>query len=71
MTDTFGAEEWFYGLTLAAVSISNLLFGPLMGAIYDHTHQTKLFVLFLNLFEIGGAVLGYHLLTAISTNPCF
>ena len=36
------------------MSISNLIMGPLVGAIYDKTHQTKLLVLFLNLFEIGG-----------------
>lgn len=51
----FGAPEWFYGLTLAAISISNFFVGPLMGAIYDYTHRPKMLVLFLNLFEIGGS----------------
>ena len=50
----FGARKWLYSLTLSAMSISNLIMGPLVGAIYDKTHQTKLLVLFLNLFEIGG-----------------
>ena len=54
MHDNFGAEKWFYGLTLAAMSISNFIMGPLMGALYDRTHEPKYIVLFLNLFEIGG-----------------
>ena len=49
-----GGEEWLYGLTLAAFSISNLFAGPLYGVVFDATHQTKLIVLFANLFEIGG-----------------
>ena len=56
VTKEFGTHEWFYGLTLAAISISNFFFGPLMGAIYDYIHQPKLLVLFLNLFEIGGII---------------
>ena len=52
--EEFGAQKWLYGLTISAMSISNLLIGPIMGAIYDKTHQTKILVLFLNLFEIGG-----------------
>ena len=54
MHDNFGAEKWLYGLTLAAMSISNFVMGPIMGALYDRTHQPKYIVLFLNLFEIGG-----------------
>lgn len=54
MHGQFGAHKWLYGLAISAMSISNFLIGPIMGAIYDKTHQTKLLVLFLNLFEIGG-----------------
>ena len=54
MNKEFGAEKWLYGLTLSALSISNFMIGPIMGTLYDRTHQTKLIVLFLNLFEIGG-----------------
>lgn len=49
-----GGEEWLYGLTLAAFSISNLFAGPVYGVVFDTTRQTKLIVLFANLFEIGG-----------------
>ena len=55
--EEFGAQKWLYGLTISAMSISNLLIGPIMGAIYDKTHQTKILVLFLNLFEIGGQLI--------------
>ena len=54
MHDNFGAEKWLYGVTLAAMSISNFVMGPIMGALYDRTHEPKYIVLFLNLFEIGG-----------------
>ena len=54
MHNKFGAKEWLYGLTIAAMSISNMIVGPIMGAMYDRTHCTKAIVLFLNLFEIGG-----------------
>ncbi len=47
-------EEWFYGLSLAAFSISNLITAPLYGLFFDKTHKTKFIVLFANLFEIGG-----------------
>ena len=57
MHEEFGAQKWLYGLTISAMSISNLLIGPVMGAIYDKTHQTKFLVLFLNLFEIGGQLI--------------
>lgn len=50
-----GGEEWIYGLSLAAFSISNLFTGPLYGVVFDMTHRTKLIVLVANLFEIGGA----------------
>jgi MFS family permease len=49
-----GGEEWMYGLSLAAFSISNLVTGPLYGVVFDMTHQTKLIVLVATLFEIGG-----------------
>lgn len=49
-----GGEEWIYGLSLAAFSISNLFAGPLYGVVFDMTHRTKLIVLVANLFEIGG-----------------
>ena len=54
MNTRFHSEEWFYGLTLSAMSISNLLIGPIMGALYDRTHQTKILVIILNIFEITG-----------------
>ena len=50
----FGATKWFYGLTLSAFSMANLLSGPFFGLIFDYTRHTKLIVLFGNLFEIGG-----------------
>jgi len=50
----FGADKFFYGLTLSAFSMANFLSGPLYGLAFDRTHQTKLIVLFGNLFEIGG-----------------
>ena len=49
-----GGNEWLYGLSLSAFSVSNLIAGPLYGFVFDMTHQTKLIVLFANLFEIGG-----------------
>lgn len=49
-----GGQEWMYGLTLAAFSISNLFAGPVYGLLFDMTQQTKVIVLFANLFEIGG-----------------
>ncbi len=51
---TKGGKEWLYGLTLAGFSISNLVTAPLYGIFFDKTHQTKIIVLFANLFEIGG-----------------
>ena len=56
-----GGEEWLYGLTLAAFSISNLVTGPLYGVVFDMTHRTKLIVLVANLFEIGGSYLAIEL----------
>jgi len=50
----FGADKFFYGLTLSAFSMANLLVGPLYGLVFDHTHQAKLIVLVANLFVIGG-----------------
>ena len=55
MHSQFGADKWLYGLTISAMSISNLLASPVMGAVYDRTHWTKAIVLFLNLFGIGGS----------------
>ena len=49
-----GGQEWLYGLSLAAFSISNLFTSPLYGLVFDMTQRTKLIVLFANLFEIGG-----------------
>ena len=49
-----GGQEWLYGLSLAAFSISNLFTGPLYGFVFDMTQRTRLIVLFANLFEIGG-----------------
>ena len=49
-----GGHEWLYGVTLAGFSISNLVTAPLYGVVFDKTHQTKMIVLFANLFEIGG-----------------
>ncbi|XP_064404675.1 uncharacterized protein LOC135349939 [Halichondria panicea] len=49
-----GGEEWLYGLSLSAFSISNLITSPLYGIIFDKTKQTKWIVLVGNLFEIGG-----------------
>ena len=54
---SMGGEEWLYGLSLAAFSISNLITAPLYGVIFDMTHRTKYIVLFANLFEIGGRTL--------------
>lgn len=51
-----GGQEWMYGLTLAAFSISNLFAGPVYGLLFDMTQQTKVIVLFANLFEIGGTL---------------
>jgi len=52
--EQFQADKFFYGLTLSAFSMANLLAGPLYGLAFDYTHRTKLIVLFGNLFEIGG-----------------
>ena len=49
-----GGQEWLYGLSLAAFSISNLFTSPLYGFVFDKTHRTKLIVLFAGLFQIGG-----------------
>ena len=51
---SYGGEQWLYGLSLAAFSISNLITAPLYGLLFDKTHKTKFIVLFANLFEIGG-----------------
>ncbi len=56
----FHSEKWFYGLTLSAMSMTNLFIGPVMGAIYDHTHQTKIIVVTLLLFQIGGVAILYN-----------
>ena len=50
----FGASKFFYGLTLSAFSMANLLSGPLFGLTFDYTRHTKLIVMFGNLLEIGG-----------------
>ena len=47
-------DKWLYGLTLSAMSISNMFAGPLLGGVFDRTHQTKLLVMIALLFEIGG-----------------
>lgn len=52
-----GGEEWLYGLTLAAFSISNLITAPVYGLVFDKTQRTKFIVLFANVFEIGGELL--------------
>ena len=49
-----GGQEWLYGLSLAAFSISDLFTSPLYGFVFDKTHRTKLIVLFAGLFQIGG-----------------
>lgn len=49
-----GGEEWLYGLSLSAFSISNLITSPLYGLVFDKTKQTKWIVFVGNLFEIGG-----------------
>ena len=54
MRTRFQAEKWIYGLTLSAMSMSNLLIGPVMGSIYDRTHQTKAIIIILLSFQIGG-----------------
>lgn len=54
MTSRFHAEKWLYGFTLSAMSITNLCVGPVMGAVYDRTHQTKAIIIILLLFQIGG-----------------
>ncbi len=52
--ESLGGQEWLYGLSLAAFSISNLFLSPLFGFVFDKTHRIRLIVLFANLFEIGG-----------------
>lgn len=54
MTKRFHSPQWLYGLTLSAMSMTNLFAGPVMGGIYDRTHQTKPLVIVLLLFQIGG-----------------
>jgi len=54
LDEQFKADKFFYGLTLSAFSMANLLAGPLYGLAFDYTHKTKLIVLLGNLFEIGG-----------------
>lgn len=54
MSIRFHSPKWLYGVTIAAMSISNLFIGPIMGGIYDRTQQTKLLVAVLLLFQIGG-----------------
>ena len=49
-----GGEEWLYGLSLSAFSISNLITSPLYGIVFDKTKQTRWIVIVGNLFEIGG-----------------
>ena len=34
--------------------MANFISGPLYGLAFDYTRQTKLIILFSNLFEIGG-----------------
>ena len=68
MLDYLGDEEWLYGLTLAGFSISNLVTAPIYGVIFDKTHQTKMIVLFANLFEIGGEISIFELLFHCEVN---
>ena len=44
VVDKFGAQEWVYSLSISCSSMSNILFGPLFGALYDKTHATKVLV---------------------------
>ena len=62
--ESLHSDKWLYGLTLAAMSISNLFVGPVMGGIYDRTHQTKLIAVVLILFLIGGEYMFYSTLPA-------
>ena len=45
--------------------MANLLSGPLFGLAFDYTRQTKLIVMFGNLFEIGGQYI-FQLLIVIT-----
>ena len=49
-----GGQEWLYGLSRAAYSISDLIVAPLYGLAFDLTGKAKLIVLFSLLLEIGG-----------------
>ncbi len=53
--EDMGGQEWLYGLSLSAFSISNLFTSPLYGLFFDKLKRTKWIVLFGNLFEIGGS----------------
>jgi len=51
-----GASDVFMGFCLAAMSITNLLSGPIYGRITDIIRRTKAVVIISNLFAIGGTV---------------
>ena len=49
-----GGQEWLYGMSRAAFSISDLISAPLYGLAFDLTGKTKIIVLISLLFAIGG-----------------
>lgn len=46
--------DWMYGLLLSAMSISHIFAGPLFGALFDRTHQTRILTMIALTFEVGG-----------------
>ncbi|XP_013397289.1 major facilitator superfamily domain-containing protein 8 [Lingula anatina] len=55
--ERYNAEQYFLGMILSAFSVTGLFAGPIMGRWGDKTRQTKLLLLFSNLWEIGGNIM--------------
>ena len=52
-----GGDAVFFGVVMAAFSFSSVLASPIYGLVQDHLRQTKVVILFANLWEIAG---GYN-----------
>ena len=60
IVDKFGAQEWLYSLCVSCTSLSNILFGPLFGALYDKIHATKVLVTFTIIISTTGIIRPYR-----------
>ena len=52
--EELGGNPSFLGFVLAAFSFTGLIAAPIFGLLQDKYHNTKVLVLFANVFEIVG-----------------